>query len=122
MVTGDNKHTAAQVAHRVGIPPSRVLSEASPESKLSTVEQLKADGHTVAMIGDGVNDAPALAFADVGIAVARGTDVAIEAADVVSCHRRRHPCLRPPSPPPLAATSLRTARTGAISGHIEALR
>lgn len=81
MLTGDNRHTANAVAQAVGI--DEVYAELMPADKVSAVENLKAGGHTVAMIGDGVNDAPAIATADLGIAMGGGTDVSMESADVV---------------------------------------
>ena len=82
MITGDNERTARAVAADLGIDTDRVKAEVLPEDKAAAVEEIQADGHIAMMVGDGVNDAPALAAAHVGTAIGSGTDVAIEAADV----------------------------------------
>ncbi|KAL8393608.1 hypothetical protein RB595_003376 [Gaeumannomyces hyphopodioides] len=83
IVTGDQRSTAVAVAAAVGIAPENVYAGVSPDMKQSIVQQMQDEGEVVAMVGDGINDSPALATADVGIAMSSGTDVAMEAADVV---------------------------------------
>ena len=82
LVSGDGRGTTEAVARAVGIAPDRVEAEARPADKAATIERLQARGLVVAMVGDGINDAPAIAHADLGVAIGTGADVAVAASDV----------------------------------------
>lgn len=83
LITGDQPDTAIALAQQLGLPPDQVMANVSPAEKAATIAQLQQAGHRVAMVGDGINDAPALAQANVGIALNSGTDVAMETADII---------------------------------------
>ena len=83
MLTGDSKRTAVAIAKRLNLPLSHVVSEALPSSKVDMVRELQSQGRIVAMIGDGINDSPALAEADVGMSMGTGAAIAAEASDMV---------------------------------------
>lgn len=106
LVTGDNARTAEVIAAQVGI--DEVVAEVLPEGKVEVIDGLRAQGRVVAMVGDGINDGPALARADLGLAIGRGTDVAIGAADIILV---RDNLLSVPMALGLARTTIRTIRT-----------
>jgi Cu+-exporting ATPase len=105
MLTGDSERTARAIAAEVGI--DRIFAEVLPDGKSEAIKQLQGEGETVAMAGDGINDAPALAQADIGIAMGHGTDVAIEAADIVLVRDDLHGI---PASIELARATMRTVR------------
>lgn len=109
LLTGDNPAAAAAVAARVGI--DEVIADVLPEGKVDVIEQLRDRGHVVAMVGDGINDGPALARADLGMAIGRGTDVAIGAADVILV---RDDLEIVPLALGLATATMRTIRTNMV--------
>ena len=84
LLTGDHRHTAQAIGGQVGV--SRIIAEVLPQEKEAVIRSLQAEGRTVAMVGDGINDAPALVRADIGIAIGTGTDIAIDSADLVLMH------------------------------------
>jgi P-type Cu2+ transporter len=86
MLTGDRRTTAEAIGLQLGLRPQEIYAAVSPTEKAKVIESLQAEGHTVGMVGDGINDAPALVQADVGIALSSGTDVAIETAQIVLMH------------------------------------
>lgn len=91
MITGDNKRTAAYIGEKAGI--SHIMAEVLPQDKAAKVQELTSQGKSVGMVGDGINDAPALVSADIGFAIGSGTDIAIEAADIVLVHNNLHTLL-----------------------------
>jgi P-type Cu+ transporter len=109
LLTGDNPASAAAVASRVGI--DEVIADILPEGKVDVIEQLRDRGHVVAMVGDGINDGPALARADLGMAIGRGTDVAIGAADIILV---RDDLAVVPLALDLAAATMRTVRLNMV--------
>ena len=95
MLTGDARATALAVGRRLGLAPDDITAEVLPEGKVAAVGALRAGGRRVAMVGDGINDAPALVAADLGVAIGTGADVAIEAAGVTLVAATRASSRRP---------------------------
>ena len=106
LITGDNPTTAAAIAKTAGI--SRFFAQVRPQDKAAAIRQLQSEGHVVAMVGDGINDAPALSAANIGIAMATGTDVAIEAAGITLVNKDLHSI---PLALRLSRSTLRTIKT-----------
>jgi cation-transporting P-type ATPase A/B len=109
LLTGDNPTAAAEVAAQVGIED--VIAEVLPEGKVDVIEQLRERGRVVAMVGDGINDGPALVTADLGLAIGRGTDVAIAAADIILV---RDDLRSVPQALDLARATMRTVRMNLV--------
>jgi Cu+-exporting ATPase len=107
LITGDNQRTAKAIAEQAGIPPENVFAEIRPEQKAELVKQLQQRGERVAFVGDGINDAPALEQADLGIAVSKASDVASEAADIILLNSEIHAI---PEAIGLARATLRTIK------------
>jgi Cu+-exporting ATPase len=110
LLTGDNRGTADAVAAAVGIDPGDVIADVLPSDKLQVVRDLQSEGRVVAMVGDGVNDAAALAQSDLGIAMGTGTDVAIEASDLT--------LMRPDLPAVADAVRLSRRTLGTIKANL----
>ena len=107
LVTGDNQRAAGAIATLAGIPPENIFAEIQPDQKADLVRQLQARGERVAFVGDGINDAPALEQADLGIAVSEASDVANEAADIILLQSNIHAV---PEAIELARSTLRTIK------------